>query len=468
MSKLNGDILYLIFKHFQDNIPTLYSCLLVNKTWCGIIIPILWKNPWKILKFGKEESLLNVIISHLSDEVRNNLIQNIDFLINSYQRPLFNYISFCKHLDFEIIERIIPYSEDEDYEIPLIKNELVNLFINENTKFTHLYLSHLFDYQIHIIPGAKHCFSELEFISCYTNMNDNVLDGLIEICKPIKELKLFIAKCDNNYGFVKLIKAIKSLSKFHLTEIYLANYSRSFREVLENSLIQHAGSIQYFTITDQLVTKILKSFTNLKRLELGGFNSPGGITKTWNHLENLTLPNLQILKTEKVPIKVLTSLIKNTSGYLTVIKINNGDHNNIENKRIIQVIYQNCPKLKSLKLAFMNSNILELEQLLINCQYLYELHFVEYSLLIRDGINWDNVFEILTKSSPASLFEFIFYFNFLPGCDSLKLFLKNWKGRHPMIIKLSYLGIIWDGQSEYINLLKEYKAEGIVENYEVN
>src|SRR5581483_2929265 len=100
MFKLNEDILYLIFKELQVNRyddENLFSCLTVNKTWCEAIIPILWRNPWKYLK--RKKLLINLIISHLSDESRNNLKnQGIDFLTNSYQKPLFDYISFCRHL----------------------------------------------------------------------------------------------------------------------------------------------------------------------------------------------------------------------------------------------------------------------------------------------------------------------------------------------------------------------------------
>src|SRR5436305_12332061 len=105
MSKLNGDILYLIIKELQDDKKSLYSCLLVNKTWCEIIIPILWKDPWKYLNKGKEKLLLSVIISHLSEDSRKDLGQ---VMINSYQRPpIFNYISFCRHLNLNRIEEII-------------------------------------------------------------------------------------------------------------------------------------------------------------------------------------------------------------------------------------------------------------------------------------------------------------------------------------------------------------------------
>ncbi|RIA80597.1 hypothetical protein C1645_838419 [Glomus cerebriforme] len=440
--KLNDDILYLIFKPFQDNKTTLYSCLLVNKNWCKIIIPILWGNPWKGLKVEKKKSLLNVIISHLSEDSKNNLDQKI-------QRPLFNYITFCKHLNFDEIVNIIDRLYDIS-KIPIIKNEIVNLFINENTKFTHLYLPRQFDYQLHIIPGAKNCFSELGFISCNTNINDDVLDGLIEICEPIKELELFIDK-DYNYRFVKLIKAIKRLSNFRLLGENYSVKNDEFCEIIENSLIQHGETIQCFKTTVHSAMKVFSSFVNLKRLEL---DNSIGITMT---LENVSLPFLQILKAKKVSIKDLTNLIENTSGYLTVIKINRGDYNEVNNKRIIQVIYQNCPKLKCLKLEIMNDNILELNQLSINCQYLNELYILDY-YYGWVNFDWNNTFEILTKSSPINLFKFGFSKFSLPDLESLKLFFDNWKGRHPMILKSDW----YDDANDYIELIEKYKAKGIV------
>jgi hypothetical protein len=99
MSKLNKDVLYLIFEELKDDKMTLLSCLLVNRTWCEMIIPILWKDPWKRLGQGREKSLTNVIISHLLDETRKK------FLKNPYKRPLFDYISFCKTLDLCYIKR---------------------------------------------------------------------------------------------------------------------------------------------------------------------------------------------------------------------------------------------------------------------------------------------------------------------------------------------------------------------------
>jgi hypothetical protein len=398
MVKLNRDILYLIFEELQYN-KGLYSCLLVNKTWCEIIVPILWKNPWKCsIKTQREGLLLNVIISHLSDKSRNNLKnKNISFL---YQKPLFDYISFCRHLNLDAIKRIIN-NNYENFKSMNIQYELIfNLFINKNSKFTHLYIPKQFDCQIHLIPGAEQCFSDLEFLSCQTSINENILVGLTNICKSIKGVELFV---DNN-----------------------------------------------------CIIKVLSFFVNLKILEL--YNS----RVTSNYVENLPLHSLQILKAKHVYIDVLERLIGNTSGFLTEIRIDGISHDEIKNKRIIQAIYQNCPKLKYLKLVFRYSNILELKNLLINCQFLCGLYIL---INIMENIfDLDDLFEILATSSPISLFKFKFKFRYRPvKLESIKLFFDNWKGRHPMF--LHFIRKLENIEEDLIDLIEEYKAKGIIKKF---
>ncbi|PKY61628.1 hypothetical protein RhiirA4_486853 [Rhizophagus irregularis] len=454
MSKLNKDILYLIFEELQDDTKTLYSSLSVNKTWCELIVPILWRNPWKFLTNRSEILLFNVIISHLSDESKNNLmIQDNDLFKILLQKPLFNYISFCRHLNLNSIDLII-YFIERNYSksnISVIKNEILNLFINENTRFTHLYIPQRFDYQIHLIPGAKHCFSEIVFLSCNTNrVSGNVLIGLAEICQSIKELELSIESSNNNYEIIKLIDASKRLISVRLktsgTGIVLCTYpirsslyyiEESFHIILENSLMRHAHTIQYFNIDTPPATGILSSLVNLKRLELYTINR--NIKLKFNSLEDntISLPSLQILKTDISQTSTLRNLIVNTNGNLTKISIDNIFRSKTDNENIIKAIYQNCPNLMFLKLVFIIENILELEKLLIKCQCLNGLYFHILNL-----IGLDKLFEMLTRSSPTSLFKFKFDIisRELITPESFKLFINNWKGRHPMLLQISPYG----------------------------
>src|SRR6266498_966053 len=193
MSKLNKDVTLLILEELQDDNKSLYSCLLVNRTWCETTVSILWKIPGRIHLTEKAESkLFDVILLHLSGESRDNLRnQGIDFFTETYQPPLFNYISFWRHLNLQLLESMI-YNNFKDIEkskMSIIKNEILNLFINRNTKFISLYIPEFFDYQLNHILGAEHCFSDLEFFQCNDSTNQNILEGLARICKSIKIIR---------------------------------------------------------------------------------------------------------------------------------------------------------------------------------------------------------------------------------------------------------------------------------------
>src|SRR4051794_8063807 len=94
--------------------------------------------------FNKMKSILNVIISHLLRETKENLRSLGISLLQ--QKPLLNYISFCRHLDICMLERIIFYNiHIEKSKTSILRGEIFNLFINESTKFTHLYIHDQFD-----------------------------------------------------------------------------------------------------------------------------------------------------------------------------------------------------------------------------------------------------------------------------------------------------------------------------------
>ncbi|GBC09565.1 hypothetical protein RclHR1_08990009 [Rhizophagus clarus] len=475
MFKLNNDILYLIFKELQNNKKVLLSGLTVNKTWCETIVPILWRNPWKYLKNNKLEKklLLNTIITQLSDESRNNLkSQGVDFPTNPYQRPLFDYMSFCRYLNLNNINEIINIFIDNINEksvFLIVREEILKLFINKNTRLTHLCIPHQFDYQINLILDANLCFSELEFLSCNTSISNNVLNGLIEICKPIKELELIIEKGGNNYEIINLIKAMKRLFNVNLHYLQNEQNDESFCRILEGSLVTHANSIRYFKMTGRSITKFISSFVNLNKLEL--IATDHNNVAAWNCLKNLSLPFIRILKARSIPIEALVSLIKNTNGCLTTIKIDYIAHTFDNNKCIIQAIYQSCPNLEYLKLFFKSSNILELNNLLNNCQYLSKLHIIIDNYFESGALyNWDYLFEVLTSSSPACLYNLKFCFDEAPTLESLKLFLDNWKNRRSMLLKTMQINDIFLNplnfwSDKHLDLLKEYKAKGIVKRY---
>src|SRR6266496_5660564 len=102
MSKLNKDILFLIFEELQDDSKSLFSCLMVNKLWCETVIPILWRNPWRYtINYDSKISLYYIITFYLSDDAKVFLTKQPS------QSILFDYLSFCKSINVNILNTII-------------------------------------------------------------------------------------------------------------------------------------------------------------------------------------------------------------------------------------------------------------------------------------------------------------------------------------------------------------------------
>jgi hypothetical protein len=459
---LDKDILSLIFEEIKNDKKTLYSCLLVNRTWCVGAVPLLWRNPWQT---NSKIILFNVIISHLSKESRDILKnQGINNLITeTYQQPLFNYINFCKYLSLFFLEDEITSKKFEETKISIIRNEILKLFINGNTKFIHISIPNKFDYQLHLIPGAEYCFSELESFYCRGIIDQNVIEGLAKICKLIKRLNVGIF--NNNSGIIKLIEVQKNLNVVNF--FYRGRVKKryeSFNKSLEKSLIKHVDTLQDLRIEWMPITKFLSYFANLLSLEI---YLPEFIIDS-DYFENISLPNLKTLRTRRVSPKMLANLIENTMGNLTEISVLYDDVDSKMSEMFIKAIYQNCPKLRYLHLSFVNnynSLILEIENLLIYCQFLNGLVINVHDNLNRRFV-WEKLFRILVRSSPISLFKFKFFNSSIIRLVDMKLFLDNWEGRNPILLRIS-------SPSKYFikvdmdDLLVKYKAKGIIKDYSI-
>ncbi|GBC10179.1 hypothetical protein RclHR1_09400001 [Rhizophagus clarus] len=230
MSKLNNDILFLILEELSGDIKSLRSCLLVNKTWCEISVSILWRNPSGYFKRGS----LNLIISHLSNETKEYLkSEGILSSVILRKKPLFNYVGFIRYLDLTQLEQLLELllRNVKENKVSNIINEILELFINGNTRVTHLRIPSHFNRQIHLISGADHYFSGLKFLFCSTDdTNQNILEGLSKISKSIRKMELYVLT--NNYtGIIKLIEAQKNLN-----QVWFCCQNQSIRESLEDSL----------------------------------------------------------------------------------------------------------------------------------------------------------------------------------------------------------------------------------------
>ncbi|PKC05834.1 hypothetical protein RhiirA5_501805 [Rhizophagus irregularis] len=100
-TKLPDECLLEIFKYIDEQ--SLYSLLLVNRTWCRISISLLWKKPFKENQTNEHFKVILPLISYLDKEIRNSLKieeNNKTKTNNIQEKPTFNYVSFIKELDY--------------------------------------------------------------------------------------------------------------------------------------------------------------------------------------------------------------------------------------------------------------------------------------------------------------------------------------------------------------------------------
>jgi hypothetical protein len=112
-SKLfSGDLPELIneiIRNFHYDYKTLHSCILVNRLWCRLAIPLLWENPFSINK-PKNHHFIDIYLHNLNDNYKTKLNEygriNNDLFSSNI---LFNYPSFIKCLDTYEVSRSIKY-----------------------------------------------------------------------------------------------------------------------------------------------------------------------------------------------------------------------------------------------------------------------------------------------------------------------------------------------------------------------
>ncbi|GBC03181.1 hypothetical protein RclHR1_00500029 [Rhizophagus clarus] len=107
---LDGDlpeITNFILRNLRNDYKSLHSCILVNRFWCRIAIPLLWENPFSINFSNNQHShFLDIYLSSLQDE-DNNLLEELGINRINTKLSSFNYPSYIKTVDTYKIEMTI-------------------------------------------------------------------------------------------------------------------------------------------------------------------------------------------------------------------------------------------------------------------------------------------------------------------------------------------------------------------------
>jgi hypothetical protein len=487
MPTLNKDILFLIFEELQKDSESLFTCLMVNRLWCETVIPILWKNPWCYngINYSNKSSLFIIIARYLFDDIKEFITEKeIKLSLTIHQPLLFDYLSFCKSINVNIINSIISTGSSLAYNQFFIQQEIYYLFMKKCPEVRYFDMKSI-KHQIFYFPKAKDCLESLCELECDTSTDSSYFYGLSNSCKNIQSLIIVNMNPIPNHGIARLIDAQKNLKHFEWKDEFYEDYHTvdPYKEIFL-ALEKKADSLNHLRLffeyiegyENTLLQKILPKFYKLKILVYGDYYlSFTGMQL--NQLKMQVYHELEILNLECNGLNVISSIIENSGGrlkkilfrpYETIDADDIGDFNN-NSLNFIRKIYENCPYIEYLSIIFppLKEHFVEFEKLLKICQNLKSLFLLIYNMdrIENDDERMGNgkeISKILIRSAPTNLIEIRFYNGLKFSFENLGEFLEKWRGRPALSIFTS--DNIYEGKN-YKNLINYYKSEGIIKHF---
>ncbi|GBB93536.1 hypothetical protein RclHR1_02190011 [Rhizophagus clarus] len=350
VSKLLTETLIQIF--YELELDELFSCILVNREWCQIAIPILWSDPWKNIdiyvvfrerifnnngngKIKKYILLISTYISCLSDDDRNKL--NLSGIPTSNLKPFFDYPIFLRYLNYHhfifLTNKFVSEKVEENNEnlTKLIIRKIWNLFKEKCKKLVHFGLLNPYEgnnYRFDKIFNddtlkysngleTKSIFINISSFQCDGNVQPMILFKLGNICKLIQDIKIDNISQDNE-GIAYLIKSQKSLQKLFLGFYYDAPKS-GFSKI--EDVLKDIDSLNRLILSGRfpLSLNLFSKCSKLQELELLLNESNNGMEE---FVKN-KFPGLRYLKIcfRKISARQLSLLINNTQGNIEKIFI---------------------------------------------------------------------------------------------------------------------------------------------------
>ncbi|GBB83458.1 hypothetical protein RclHR1_10190007 [Rhizophagus clarus] len=462
MSQLIEDCLRIIFTEFKDYSGSLYSCMLVNRYWCQIVVPILWRNPYIYKKISHKKlyyTIFNLLPTDSKQFLSNN---NIKLPLNRFSnKPLFNYISFSSQISLEFIDDMIRTLVKKEFECDkykILEHEIYKLFINNCKYIKDFYwktTQPLFKYL-----GALNCFSQLYALTIDLQfVNSTALFEMAKICQNIEDLKVWYCNGDIP-GLIMLIEVQKNLQSLFIYFMEVEKPCVQLSEVIERK----ANTIKKFTMEPFIATLSPKFFPlliNLQHLDLRNVikmkKEIVGMQEWKNYLSISSFPNLHCLKTIYLPIRFNCMLIEKSHGNIVEINVSRHSYNRtpLHSEKLMEAISKHCPRLEKLTIDVELKNLSGIKDILLNCS---QLKKIRLSLCNEGRLNvCDELLEILVKFSPNNLNTFSLN-KWKFSVESLQSFFESWRNRFPIIFDL-YFGNFTE---EHKVIVKKYFDEGII------
>ncbi|EXX55930.1 uncharacterized protein OCT59_002267 [Rhizophagus irregularis] len=358
------ELIYEIIKNFQNDYSTLHSCILVNRLWCRLAIPLLWENPFSITTGNY--NFIEVYLYNLNDYLKTKIndYQIINYLLPS--NTLFNYPSFIKYLNiYKIalsIERWLKANYKASNSVNLVTYNSILASVFEFEKLINMSLIKLFienEVNLHTLEiGISAAF--YKYYNVYVDISEIILQNP-NFIHNIRNLSL---SAENNHCKNALIKNyISQIIGLHqnLKRILFGHKSLSLYQSLvlskEFNCSNTLNTIIFCRVSFNGINNLVNVFENLNVLESVHIIYCSTLDNFIQQITNLTKP----LKLKSLFIRVnlptdsLQSLLQKYGNYLENFKC--GSYEFEVQQRHLELIMKYCINIKFLDLYGIESHI---------------------------------------------------------------------------------------------------------------
>ncbi|RGB25439.1 hypothetical protein C1646_771708 [Rhizophagus diaphanus] len=407
-SKLfSGDLPELIDKiiqYFHYDYKTLHSCILVNRLWCSLAIPLLWEDPFSIPT--KNYQFIEIYLHYLNDDNKTKLNEYVIHNDILNLNTLFNYPKFIQHLDtFKVyysIEKWVTSIKNSTTKRPVFNYSMknANLLFSQVSNLSTLIFRSLFLIFIENKVNL-HSFEVIPICSDFDKI-DKIIELILQNPYFIFNIKNFKLACDGMNNNITRLLTLISFNCNSISSLYFLfpTYEKD-HSIIEKSLSQ-----------------IIKSQENLRKIsfDCNDYSSNHSLLSLKNSYCLNTLNTIVFCYVNFENIDILSE----SGSYLENLVYNS--------QPLPQFIIKYCSKIKILSpsLRYIQNNCLEfnlIENIKQNLNYLM-IDTIDFYGNIDDKIELSsNILQNLGQILPFKL-EYLELLLAINGSD-LETFLKN-------------------------------------------
>jgi hypothetical protein len=415
---LTEDCIREILDYLSEDKKSLYSCLLTNRLFCRLIIPILWRDPWININLEsvnlREQiywnSIGKTISKCFSQEIKQFPIlwKNHKQIHLLQQLPLFDYIFYIQVISAEIINNltrnIFEDNNNNNNNNEQIEKRFWSFFMKRCLKIKSLDMP---NFNLLEYPESKKFLSTISTLKIFSSYPKELI---LELSKNIRTLNRIILCLDdtttNDNNINNLILSQKNLREIKF--IYNTRQSFPFNKKSIEHLSQSLRTLELCSCNYLPIQKI-SPFINLTVLKICFhilYNDENII-----NLNQVVLPKLEILSLINVKEKDLLTyinLIETTKGSLKILNIllRTRTTTSLSSSSILfylQTIKTICPNIEVLPMWLISGvSLKEFEDLLKTCTKLRKI--VIHAIIPLNKMIAKSILHLLaTKSSSTYL-----------------------------------------------------------------